>query len=70
MVRYEGSVDAVDLNEINDQLAWALVAGGLALVLLGAVPFLRDARAVRVASAVAMLLGVVVVVLAIVRIAD
>jgi hypothetical protein len=60
----------VDLNEINDQLAWSILAVGLAAVLLGAVPFLRDARAVRVSSAVAMLLGVVAVVLAIVRIAD
>jgi hypothetical protein len=61
---------AVDVNELNDQLAWALLAAGLAVVLLGAVPFLRDARAVRGASVVAMLLGVVAVVLAIIRVAD
>lgn len=60
----------MDLNEINDQLAWSVLAVGLAVVLLGAVPFLRDVRAVRAASGLAMLLGVVAVVLAIVRVAD
>jgi len=60
----------MDLNEINDQLAWAALALGLAVVLLGMVPFLKDARAVRGASVVALVLGVVAVVMAIVRIAD
>lgn len=60
----------MDLNEINDQLAWAALCVGLAVVLLGAVPFLKDARAVRGASVVALVLGVVAVVMAIVRIAD
>jgi len=60
----------VDVNELNDQLAWALLAAGLAIVLLGAVPFLRDVKAVRGASVAALVLGVVAVVMAIVRIAD
>jgi hypothetical protein len=59
----------MDLNDVNDQLAWAVLAVGLAVVLLGVAPLLRDARAVRGASVVALVLGVIAVVLAIVRVA-
>jgi hypothetical protein len=60
----EASVEVdTDLNLVT----WALIAAGVALLLLGALPFVNDAGARRGMSGFAAVLGAVVVVLALIR---
>jgi len=62
----EASVDVdADLNMVT----WALIAAGVALILLGALPFVNDAGARRGMSAFAAVLGIAVLVLAFIRLA-
>lgn len=60
----------MDVNEVNDQLAWALLMCGVAVVLLGGAHWVADANGQRAMRGLAILLGVVAAVLAIVRIVD
>ena len=57
----------VDLDADLNMVTWALIAAGVALVLLGAAAYVRDAGTVRTLHGAAAVLGALVVVLALIR---
>lgn len=60
----------MDVDQVNDQLAWALLCVGLAVAMLGGAHWVDSASGQRALRGIAILLGVVAVVLALVRIVD
>jgi uncharacterized membrane protein len=60
----------MDVDQVNDQLAWAILCVGLAVMMLGGAHWVADANGQRALRGIAIVLGLVAAVLAVVRIFD